>query len=528
MANAEQAGRLQAGFSSDTHPSRSGGRFLLVLIAVALALPLLVGQHFGLPRVHSGDEPHYMVIINSLIRDGDLDLANNYAAVHAGQPQAGQGFAGSGLDHHTAWFEHGQRRIWDQVYERDTRLWEKDADGHEVPRLRAGVPAPAPGHPEYSAHPAGLAIVLAPLLVGFRNTAFVEPLAIACAAVATILALLFYCALLKKYSPDLRVVYAAAAVAFLGTPAWLYARSLFGEPYMMLCAIGAYSLVLRGKSPLLAGCLIGIGLLIKPPFAIVIFPLVVVYLMERRVAAMVQLVVPVAAATAIYLALNAHMFGSPFAAAQPWRSGSLIDGVVGSLLSPRWGYIFCAPAIIVAFMAWPAFFRAHRRDAAVLGAGALIHFLLYASYGSWSGAGAYSARYVLPIVPLVFVPLVMWPELWNRPSRRPLIAGLCAVSILANGVAAWHYGSYWDTNILREAFNDTLASARMTPNKGIRSVDRAGCAGDACQIECNDDEVMVSAVCSGDPAAVQQQPNGRWLAKCGAGGKAIAGACMQR
>ena len=38
----------------------------------------------GLPRVFSGDEPHYLVMLNSLLRDGDLDLANNYQAVAAG------------------------------------------------------------------------------------------------------------------------------------------------------------------------------------------------------------------------------------------------------------------------------------------------------------------------------------------------------------------------------------------------------------------------------------------------------------
>ena len=69
------------------------------LIAALLALPLIFASpnastkfHIGLPRVISGDEPHYLVLINSLLRDGDLDLANNYAAVHQGEPQAGLRF----------------------------------------------------------------------------------------------------------------------------------------------------------------------------------------------------------------------------------------------------------------------------------------------------------------------------------------------------------------------------------------------------------------------------------------------------
>lgn len=32
----------------------------------------------ALPRVLSGDSPHYLVGVNSLIEDGDFDLTNNY------------------------------------------------------------------------------------------------------------------------------------------------------------------------------------------------------------------------------------------------------------------------------------------------------------------------------------------------------------------------------------------------------------------------------------------------------------------
>ena len=37
----------------------------------------------------TGDEPHYLVLINSVISDGDFDLANNYRDVHRGGPRLG-------------------------------------------------------------------------------------------------------------------------------------------------------------------------------------------------------------------------------------------------------------------------------------------------------------------------------------------------------------------------------------------------------------------------------------------------------
>ena len=108
---------------------KSGNSYLPVLISLLLLLPLLFGSrhstaplHLGLPRVYSGDEPHYLVLINSVVLDGDLDLANNYAAVHRGEPQAGNDFSGAALDHHTVWFEGGSRKEWRQIYEIDRHL----------------------------------------------------------------------------------------------------------------------------------------------------------------------------------------------------------------------------------------------------------------------------------------------------------------------------------------------------------------------------------------------------------------------
>jgi hypothetical protein len=62
-------------------------------IAAAILAPLCLSGpipgssrdlDFCLPRIHSGDEPHYLVTLHSLLIDGDLDVSNNYDAVHKG------------------------------------------------------------------------------------------------------------------------------------------------------------------------------------------------------------------------------------------------------------------------------------------------------------------------------------------------------------------------------------------------------------------------------------------------------------
>src|SRR5262249_47791799 len=155
-----------------------------------------------------------------------------------------------------------------------------------------------------------------------------------------------------------------------------------------------------------------------------------------------------ALALAVYLLMNQSMFGSPFAISLPWIPGSFVEGAWGLLFSPTYGHMIVAPALVAAFLAWPRFFRCFPRDAIVLAVGILMHFSLYASFGTWSGAVCYAARYVVPLLPLVFAPLVLLPETWlwqHRGARYGIIA-ICALSVVINGVAAMPYWAWWNTN----------------------------------------------------------------------------------
>lgn len=419
-----------------------------VLVTLALLAPLLWSNDgHRLPRIFSGDEPHYLMSIHSVMLDGDLDLANNYAGVHKGSGQAGRNFAGTALDHQSVWFEGRERRNWETVYERSPVNFDRDADGHPVPRLQAEARQPPAGHQEFSQHPMGLALLLAPILYPLRHTAFVEPAALVCTAIAVIGAFFLFRALLAKYNVGGRAADLIAAVAILGTPAWHYARTLFTEPYLLLFAVGAYSFGLRGH-PALAGISVALGILMKPPFALLLLPLFAIYAWERNLKALIRLSLPVAVSIAVLFAINHAMFGSPLAAAQAWLHGSLIRGTGGILLSPQYGLLMVAPAFVVAVAAWPAFFRQFPRDALVIGSGFAMYFLIAASWKYWNGATAYAARIVVPVIPLLFVSLVALPNtaMWRwRPMRLAMLS-ICALSIVINGFAAMPYWQNFDTN----------------------------------------------------------------------------------
>ena len=133
------------------------------VVSMLLLLPLVVtgGQRvwgqIRIPGVQSGDEPHYLIMIHSLIRDYDLDLANNYRDAHRGAPDAGWRHAGRPLDHHTVWVIDGVRADWRDVYDAFGR-WDRtrrgtrshagagrrrwtSPDGRSTPRTLPGSPS---------------------------------------------------------------------------------------------------------------------------------------------------------------------------------------------------------------------------------------------------------------------------------------------------------------------------------------------------------------------------------------------------
>lgn len=427
---------------------------VLLCAVVLLLIAPLFWSHSGkiIPQIFTGDEPHYLITIHSLIEDGDLDLTNNYRDVHSGGIQAGKNFAGAAIDHHTVWFDHGQRRNWADIYEVEPPNFDTDAAGKPVPRVRENQPSPL-NHPEYSTHPPGLALILSPILLPLRSTEFVEPAAIICATLGTIVAFLLFVSFLTKYT-DRQTAIFAGSVTFLGTPIWHYGRTLFSEPYLLLFSVASYTFALKYSRPFLSGALIALGILMKPPFALLALPLIGVYLLESKIRSLMIFSLSIAFGVATLLSLNALMFGTPFAASQAWQQGSVIRGVGGIIFSLRYGLLMTAPAIVVAAICWPTFLRIFPRDAIVIASAAALYFIMVASWRYWNGATAYSARLIVPVLPFIFVSIVVLPRtpLWRRPFARRATLLICITSVIIGGFAAIPNWRNWDTNpVLRLA-----------------------------------------------------------------------------
>ena len=72
----------------------------------------------------------------SLIRDGDLDVANNYQAARNGSGDAGEPFRGVTIGHHTKWVDEQNHRLWNygDIYALSWPEYLSIAPGAPLPR----------------------------------------------------------------------------------------------------------------------------------------------------------------------------------------------------------------------------------------------------------------------------------------------------------------------------------------------------------------------------------------------------------
>ncbi len=441
---------------------------LLWVVAALLLAPLCVSgpvpgagtplSYFVKPMVHSGDEPHYLVLINSVIRDGDIDVVNNYADVHQGGDQAGRKFAGWALDHHVNWYWQTHLIHWWQAYEMQSANWQKDADGHPIPTLQAkSIHRPVNSH-EYSQHPPGLAWVLAPVVWPFRSTSLVEPVVLLYSGMATIAGLWAFFLLIRTSGVSVRAAVLLTAVTFLGTPLWHFARTLYAEPYLMACAVGGYAAGLRYKRFGIVGVLLGIGTLIKIPFVVIALPLITDAAFEKRWRDVVYMAIPVAIAVGLQFVCNQSTFGNWWKFPQKWEWGYPLFGLGGLAFSWQHGLLLFAPIVLVSLLlAVPKWFRQQRREAIVMGSAAMLYILTMACWAQWWGGTSYSARLIMPVVPFLMLPLgaLIGSPTWSTNVRlRALTWSTAVVSVVFGVVGAFSCEHIWNKHPLQMLFHN--------------------------------------------------------------------------
>ena len=335
----------------------------------------------GLPRVLSGDSPHYLVAVNSLVEDGDFDLSNNYDQALRGDWDAGSRFRGVEVDRHV----------------------DVDSRGREL-----------------GTHSPFFAMLLAFFAWPLAGTLWVEPLCIWLTCTAGLVAVLF----MGQRLSDLQNQNSSVVIfAALASPLLCYSRDIWTEPW--IAAIWMALLSARNvKAKFLFGFL---GTLIKYPFFVVPAAMGIALCLKGRVrsglalvgSALLALLTVVVTAQWMFQDVTDHqaIFHSGVHTSfqlSPW-------GSVGLLIHPANGLLIFFPILLWGYR------RVWENPEEWL---PLVTFFgVHALYADWMGGTGFSSRYLVPMIPILMVS-VQWSAFRSR-----LFTGVALYS-LAWGLAA--------------------------------------------------------------------------------------------
>ena len=354
----------------------------------------------------TGDEPHYLILTQSLLEDGDLRVENNHA-----------------------------QRDYEEYYPSDLRP-------HSQRRGRDGE--------IYSIHAPGLPALLVPAFAaGGRDGAVLFIAALSALGGA------FFWRIAHRLTGDAGAAWFGWACAALTAPPFFQAITVFPDaPGAVLVLTGLAFLVRdelgsQGDAGPRTLALHGLALAALPwlhsrfaPLAGVLGACIVLRLLRsvgapRRIAAFLAL--PVASA-ALWLGFFQWIYGTPSPSApysmDTFNLANALRGFPGLFFDRRCGLLSHAPVMAFALVGLHTLARERRRLAIELLLVAGIYLAVVSGFGIWWGGASAPARLTAPVLPCLALAAA---ALWARATRASTRAGgalLLSVSLLVTAMLA--------------------------------------------------------------------------------------------
>ncbi|MCX7015575.1 MAG: hypothetical protein NTW86_23985, partial [Candidatus Sumerlaeota bacterium] len=273
----------------------------------------------------------------------------------------------------------------------------------------------------------------------------------------------FHCTLRLGYSP--RVAYCAAALLGLGSMLLPYTRLFFTEPLTVLLALLAFHFGIGLRRRDAAWCGLFAGLLASNNVVYLLsLPLFLgAVTLERGETPRQTRAVSFGLGTApglLFLAAQMALRG-PGYAHTPGFITPLAVGLFGFLLSPGKSLFVFSPILLLSLAGFPSFARRHRRPALLALAFSAVFLILYSKWFLWTGGTCWGPRFLLPLIPLLWVGAL--PILQRFPSLSRLskaaVVGIAATSLWVQASAGITSPYLW--------FHYTLAhlQIQMVPNR---------------------------------------------------------------
>ncbi len=389
-------------FQPTTAPRRrrAGANIAILAVTAAISASAAFLVTPG-PLFPGGDEPHYLVVTQSLLRDGDLRIEDNHA--------------------------RGDYREY-----------------FNAPLKPDHIVAPAQNGAIYSIHPIGTSVLVAPgfLLSGYRGAS------LTIVVVASLAGLLLW--------RWLRATTGSAGAATFGwlaivtsAPFVLHSFVIYPEIPAACVLVAALGLgVTREpstRSALAAGLLTGLlpwlGTKYAPMSAVVL-GLLLMRTRDRRLqlAAIAPYVVLVLAWLGWFQALwGTPSPTAPYGTATQMAWWHLGAGLPGLLFDQEYGVFAVAPLSAVAGIGWWHLWRRGDADGRRLVAETALPFatlaFTVAAYEMWWGGSAPPGRQLTAALPLLGLPVAaLWRDLSEQPVRRGILIALLAVGVTTTAV----------------------------------------------------------------------------------------------
>ena len=367
-------------------------------ITVACAAAAFIAMEGAVP---GGDEPHYLIITQSLLQDHDLRIENNHK----------QG---------------------------DYKAYFKNQDLSKPDYLVRGKDGEI-----YPIHPIGVAAWVLPgfAIAGYRGAVATIILSTAAAAGVIWLAAFWF---LKPWHADAsaNAAWFAWAAVFLTTPFFFEEFTIFPDGAGALLASSALLLLVRLETGMETGVAwfggTGLALALLPWFhtrfavlAVSAGLVIGVRLVVRRdwSALAAFAVVPVLLAAAwfgyFWMFWGTPNPAAPYAHLTETEWGNIRRGAPGLLFDQQFGLIAQAPVYALAIFGWLSLLRTRTRFAIEWLVLTVPYFLATAAYHMWWGGTSAPARFLTAVMPMAAIPLAWW---WAE--RRTLAPRTLALTLL--------------------------------------------------------------------------------------------------
>ena len=430
------------------------------------------------PAVWSGDEPHYLIIISSILADGDLSLTNNYQSARFGRLDAGQEFRGKNLDHHTLIQDVHTHKgmLWPKMFGQGTPIECDPGDLSCVGFVRISqefsdyTPASS-DYRELPAHPLPFPVLLTMLLkIAGAQMDQVEPFSIYVQVfLSWLVGIITYACALKT---GLRSTASLAAVSLLFyASSWLvYSHNLYPATFMgLLLMVALWAFLSRRFA--IAVIFLTIASVQSEAF-VVIFPAWVLFLFfsaEKKSAAIfagMGLISLAVASLISYLLLGkvTLRFGLFFFDLVPWRT----------FLAKERGLWLFVPWSVAAFCFLILSFVYRNLDVTrtlrIIATGILPVAMVYMIIPH-TGEMCYGPRYWVPYLPWLSLAFVLGAKnfrhmrsIWIRASLITLVALSMVIAATAAilspaMVPFWEKPPWYASRILWQTYHQTSPNA---------------------------------------------------------------------